>query len=175
MNKFFLWNSSDTLISLACGAAWWEIKSLYEVPAKKIYLIEQNTELLNQEDLEEGISYFKKYYSKEFTTEITPIQKKIEEVDLNLIEPIDWILCFNSWHELENHEEILEKFSGKMRIGTHFLLEENLSSKERTYHPDCGKALFFKDEITAQLIKFGFELIKEENNEAPYLLFRKNF
>ena len=58
MTNFFRWKPTDNLLSLGAGAAWWEVKILYENPAEKIYLIDENPEVLNENDVNEGINYF---------------------------------------------------------------------------------------------------------------------
>ncbi len=176
MTNFFRWKPTDNLLSLGAGAAWWEVKILYENPAEKIYLIDENPEVLNENDVNEGINYFKKYYLNPFITEINIIQEKVENFDERILKEIDWILCFNSWHEFKNPEIILKKLSNRIKLGTYFLLEENLSVEKREFHKECGFPLYFEDELFNQFIKFGFELVeREQEKEAPYLLFRKNF
>jgi hypothetical protein len=62
------WTAKDCILSLGCGAAWWEIKQTMEQEAGELLLLDRNKDVLNWDDLDEAIAYFEEQYGKKAVT-----------------------------------------------------------------------------------------------------------
>ncbi|MHA8051249.1 class I SAM-dependent methyltransferase [Aquirufa sp. ROCK-SH2] len=166
------WQSSDQLISIGCGGAWWEINLLFNQPCSKLFLVDPNEDLLNQQDVSETIHYFEKQYQKKL--DISCEIMNLDARQLNLPEKsIDGILIFNALHEIENQIEVLRECKRIGKKGSFLFVEEELSLKDRFIHEGCGFPLFYQNELIDLIENVGFKFSKihKKDDLASYFLF----
>ncbi|MHA8098223.1 class I SAM-dependent methyltransferase [Aquirufa aurantiipilula] len=155
--EHFSWKPSDTLLSLGCASAWWEVNLLLHQPCQKIILIDPNTQLLTLEAVQESIDYFEKKQSLSFSTQVQISHSPLSQTPITP-HSIDGIFVFNAWHELAPLEEILPALKRIVKLGGWILLEEELSVGHRRIHEGCAKELYFQDEIDLQMASIDFSL-----------------
>ncbi|CAM4343645.1 methyltransferase domain-containing protein [Cytophagaceae bacterium 50C-KIRBA] len=163
--EHFSWKPSDTLLSLGCGSAWWEVNLLLHRPCREIILVDPNTQILSMEAVQESIDYFEKKQSLSFSIQVQIFHKPIAQLPI-APQSIDGIFVFNAWHELTPLEEILPALKRIVKPGGWILLEEELSLNHRRIHEGCAKDLYFQEEIDLQMARIQFQisqkLVKEK-------------
>jgi ubiquinone/menaquinone biosynthesis C-methylase UbiE len=172
--EFLPWCENDTLLSIGCGGAWWEINLLFNQPCKKLILIDFNSDLLNQETIEETIIYFENFYQKKLTTEIQLLN--VDAVFSCLPDfSLDGILIFNTFHEIEHSSELIKECFRISKNNAFLFMEEEVSKDERILHQGCELPLFFESELISLLSNGGFHLSKKmaKDSKAVYFMFIK--
>jgi ubiquinone/menaquinone biosynthesis C-methylase UbiE len=166
--------STFNILSIGCGAAWWEIKSIFEKPVDKIYLLDPNTEVLNKEDVEEGISYFSKIFNKPFPASFELLIQEAKEIPLEN-SSIDEIWFFNSLHEINEVNTCLQECHRLLKSGGQIFMEEELSEKEQLFHEGCHRPLYFFDDIKKMMQASGLQFysIEKKDEVAFYIRFQK--
>jgi ubiquinone/menaquinone biosynthesis C-methylase UbiE len=172
--NFIDWKDQDALLSIGCGAAWWEIKLMLQKPCRSLILIDPNLNVLNSEDLQEGIQYFENHYRKTLSTEIQ--FHNIDAKNSGLpSEQLDGILLFNSFHEIENPDQLLVECFRILKLGGFILIEEELSHTSRKIHEGCEMPLFFEKELIQLFSEKGFHSVSrlDKDELAAYFRFVK--
>ncbi|CAM3521531.1 class I SAM-dependent methyltransferase [Aquirufa ecclesiirivi] len=161
----FSWKPSDTLLSLGCGSAWWEVNLLLHQPCREIILVDPNTQQLSLEDVQESIEYFEKKLSLTFSTQVQIYHSPLAQVPI-ADQSVDGLFVFNAWHELAPIDEILPALKRIIKPGGWILLEEELSVDHRRIHEGCAQELYFQEEIDRQMASIDFQfsqkLVKEK-------------
>ena len=162
------------VLSIGCGAGWWEIKSIFEKPSPKIYLLDPNPDVLNWPDIQDGIQYFQKIFQKPFPAEIEIFVQEAKNIPLPN-QSLQEIWLLNSLHEINEPEECLKECHRLLSDGGILLIEEELSFTEPLLHEGCNKPLYFLNDLEQLLKANGFQLIKTEQKDekAVYLTFQK--
>jgi len=172
--NFIAWQEQDDLLSIGCGAAWWEIKLMLQKPCRSLMLIDPNEIVLNSEDLQEGIKYFENHYQQSLSTAIQFLNIDAKNSGLPS-EKLDGILLFNSFHEIENCDQLLIECYRILKPGGFIMVEEELSHTSRKIHEGCEMPLFFEKELIHMFSEKGFHsvssLVKDEL--ASYFRFVK--
>jgi ubiquinone/menaquinone biosynthesis C-methylase UbiE len=168
------WNSKATVVSLGCGAGWWEVQLMHQKPPKKLILIDSNPVVLNENDLRDTFAYFEKVYQKPLATNVEFHLESAEKTSLPDREA-DVIFLFNSFHEFEHKENTVQEMYRICKSGGQIFIEEELASPTKQVHADCGKALFFEQELIELMEKFGFQFLAKtkKDEKASYLTFEK--
>lgn len=161
-------------LSIACGSGWWEIKSLFEHPVDKLYLLDKNPEVLNWPDVQEAIAYFEKAYQKPFPAKIELFIQEANNIPLPN-HSIQEIWLFNSLHEIQEKEICLKECYRLLEPGGIIFIEEELSLTERRHHEGCHLPLFFLDELTQLMKASGFQFLSSEqkDDKAFYVRYSK--
>ncbi len=168
------WNASATVVSLGCGAGWWEVQLMYQKPPKKLILIDSNSVVLNENDLQETFAYFEKVYQKPLTTTVDFYLESVEKTSLPDREA-DVVFLFNSFHEFDHRENTVQEMYRICKPGGQIFIEEELASPTNQIHAECGKALFLEKELIDLMVKFGFQFLAKtkKDEKASYLTFEK--
>jgi len=172
--KLLTYDADGTLVSLGCGAGWWEVKLMHQKPAKQLILIDSNPSVLNAEDLQETQDYFEKSHQKPLSTSIGFRIESAEKLSAHDQEA-DVILLFNSFHEFDNRQLVAKEMYRICKPGGQIFIEEELASTENQWHEDCGKPLFIERELISLLehAGFHFESKTKKDEKASYLRFEK--
>jgi ubiquinone/menaquinone biosynthesis C-methylase UbiE len=172
--NFIDWKEQDALLSIGCGAAWWEINLMLQKPCQSLILIDPNEIVLNGEDLQEGIQYFENQYQKSLITEIQFFNIDAKNSGLPSVQ-LDGILLFNSFHEIENPDQLLHECYRILKPGGFIMVEEELSHTSRKIHEGCEKPLFFEKELIQLFFENGFHSVSslEKDELAAYFRFVK--
>lgn len=167
------WKPEDRVLSLACGAAWWEVNLVFQHPAKELFLLDRNPRVLSKEQVDEAIDYFQRQHQKIWRTPYHLLLK--EAWDTGLEEhSMDHIIILNAWHEMQALQETLLEIKRIIKPGGKVFLEEEISFEFRRRHEDCQKPLFFLEEILRDFATFGLHLVQHQpkDEKAIYLLFQ---
>ncbi len=172
--KLLRYNTDSTLVSLGCGAGWWEVQLMHQKPAKKLILIDPNPNVLNAEDLQETWDYFENLHHKPLFTSIDFRLESAEKTSIQDQEA-DVIVLFNSFHEFEHREIAAKEMYRICKPGGQILIEEELASTKNQKHEDCGKPLFLAQELISLLEHAGFHFHSKtkKDEKASYLRFEK--
>ncbi|MHA8052815.1 class I SAM-dependent methyltransferase [Aquirufa sp. OSTEICH-129A] len=169
----FTWNPSDTLISIGCGSAWWEVNLLIHRPCGKIILVDTQVDVLNEEAVEDSIQYFKEKTALPFYPKFEVHNLPLNQLALDP-QSIDGIFIFNAWHEFDQIEELIQAMKQLIKPSGWIILEEELSIQKREIHEGCGKKLYFQEEIDQQMASKQFQLRQKVPKEKHsfYLEYR---
>ncbi len=161
-------------MSIGCGAAWWEIKSIFENPVDKIYLLDPNSEVLNKEDVEEGIAYFSRIFNKPFPASYELLVQEAKEIPLENAS-INEIWLLNSLHEIDEPETCLSECYRLLSSKGKILIEEELSIDKQRIHDGCLKPLYFLNDLKKVMKASGFQFLslEQKDEKAFYLTFQK--
>jgi len=173
--KFTAWKNTDTLVSLGCGSAWWEINCVIHQPAGQLILVDHDFQILTNEEVGDSITYFENATNKKNTTNIILKNEDVHALTLD-DEIADWILIFNALHEFEKIDVVLQEAFRILKKEGLLFIEEEVSFSTPLIHQGCGKKLFYTKELIELLTKSGFEMVdkKQKDPKAFYLLFKKN-
>lgn len=162
------------VLSIGCGAAWWEIKSIFENPIEKVYLLDPNPEVLNQADVEEGIAYFSNIFKKPFPASYEILVQEARNIPIPDAS-LDQIWFFNSLHEIEDTDSCLSECYRLLKSKATILIEEELSIAHQLMHEGCQKPLYFLEELKQVMKAAGFQFIsiEQKDEKAFYLYFQK--
>jgi len=162
------------VLSIGCGAAWWEIKSIFENPVEKIFLLDSNPEVLNQEDVEEGIAYFSNIFKKPFPASYELLVQKAKDIPI-LDASLDQIWLLNSLHEIEETDVCLSECFRLLKSKATILVEEELSIDDPLIHEGCQKPLFFLEELNQVMKAAGFQFLScdKKDDKAFFIYFQK--
>ncbi len=116
---------------------------MYQKPPKKLILIDSNSVVLNENDLQETFAYFEKVYQKPLTTKVEFYLESAEKTSLPDQEA-DVVFLFNSFHEFDHRENTVQEMYRICKPGGQIFIEEELASPTNQVHADCGKALFLE-------------------------------
>ncbi len=163
------WSADDCILSMGCGAGWWEIHQIIQHPAREIILVDQNSDILNQLDIEATIAYFEKQMGHKIACPVRELVSDAESIPLEN-ESIDQIWLLNALHEMENIPAVLQEVDRILKSGGSVLVEEILSGG---IHEGCGKKLFQADELIKLFESIHLKLFHrgKKDQEAEYLKF----
>lgn len=166
--------STFNLMSIGCGAAWWEIKSIFENPVDKIYLLDPNSEVLNKEDVKKGIAYFSRVFNKPFPASFEILVQEAKNIPLPDTS-LDEIWFFNSLHEIRDTQTCLSECFRLLKPQGTIFIEEELSIYEQLIHEGCQQPLYFLEELKQTMKASGFQFlsIEQKDEKAFYLYFQK--
>jgi ubiquinone/menaquinone biosynthesis C-methylase UbiE len=165
------WTAKDCILSLGCGAAWWEIKQTMEQEAGELLLLDRNKDVLNWSDLDEAIAYFEEQYGKKAITPATIIHADASQIPLS-DETADQIWLLNALHELDDLEAVLSEINRVLKVDGCVIVEEILTGG---IHEGCGMRLFTRDEIVALFGAYDLHVAYEgsKDQEADYIKFSR--
>jgi ubiquinone/menaquinone biosynthesis C-methylase UbiE len=165
------WTAKDCILSLGCGAAWWEIKQTIEREAGELLLLDTNKDVLNWPDLDEAIAYFEEQYGKKATTPATIFHADAAQIPLS-DETADQIWLLNSLHELDDLIAILTEIDRVLKAEGSVIVEEILSGE---LHEGCGRRLFTRNEIIDLFESFDLHVVYQtsKDEEADYIKFAR--
>ncbi len=163
------WTAKDCILSLGCGAAWWEIKQTMEQEAGELLLLDSNKDVLNWPDLDEAIAYFEEQYGKKATTPATIFHADAAQIPLS-DETADQIWLLNSLHELDDLKAVLAEIDRVLKTDGCVIVEEILTGG---VHEGCGKRLFTRSEIFNLFAAYNLHVMYEgsKDEEADYIKF----
>ncbi len=166
------WENDDQLLSIGCGSAWWEINLLFNQPCQKMYLVDPNADLLNENEINDTIQYFERHYHKKWDIPIQLFNQDAQNLNLPT-NSLDGVFIFNALHEMENQMTILQKCKSLCRKGAFVCVEEELSMQSRLNHQGCGLPLFYQEELIQLFESAGFQFsdILKKDEIASYFLF----
>ncbi len=162
------------ILSIGCGAGWWEIKSIFENPTDKLFLLDPNPEVLNWPDITDGINYFQKIYQKPFPAEIELFVQEANNIPLPN-ESLQEIWLLNSLHEIQDAHTCLQECHRLLIPGGTIFIEEEVSFTEQKFHEGCNQPLYFLKDLEQLMKAAGFQLVSTEqkDDKAFYLSFQK--
>ncbi len=165
------WSHTDCILSLGCGAAWWEIKQTIEQAAGELLLLDRNKEVLNWPDLDEAIAYFEDHYGKKAVTPATIIHADASQIPLS-DDTADQIWLLNSLHELDDLIAVLTEIDRVLKAEGSVIVEEILSGE---IHEGCGRRLFTRKEIIDLFESFDLHVVYQtsKDEEADYIKFAR--
>jgi ubiquinone/menaquinone biosynthesis C-methylase UbiE len=165
------WTAKDCILSLGCGAAWWEIKQTMEQEAGELLLLDRNKDVLNWSDLDEAIAYFEEQYGKKAITPATIIHADASQIPLS-DETADQIWLLNALHELDDLEAVLSEINRVLKVDGCVIVEEILTGG---IHEGCEMRLFTRDEIVALFGAYDLHVTYEgsKDQEADYIKFSR--
>lgn len=165
------WSASDCILSLGCGAAWWEIKQTIEQEAGELLLLDRNKDVLNWPDLDEAIAYFEEHYNKKAVTPTSIILSDASQIPLSE-ETADQIWLLNSLHELEDLEAVLSEINRVLKRDGCVIVEEILTGG---IHEGCGNRLFTREEIVELFASYDLHVAYQgsKDQEADYIKFAR--
>lgn len=165
------WTADDCILSLGCGAGWWEINQFIQYEAGELLLLDSNTHVLNQADMDETIEYFEKQFDQRLISPIQLLHADATNIPLGR-ESVDQIWLLNSLHEMDNPTAVLQEVDRVLKEGGSVIVEEILTGE---IHAGCGKKLFQADELIALFETIDMKLIRrcKKDEEAEYLKFRR--
>lgn len=165
------WSASDCILSLGCGAAWWEIKQTIEQEAGELLLLDRSKDVLNWPDLDEAIAYFEEHYIKKALTPTSIILSDASQIPLS-DETADQIWLLNSLHELDDLEAVLSEINRVLKRDGCVIVEEILTGE---IHEGCGHRLFTREEIVDLFASFDFHVAYQgsKDQEADYIKFAR--
>ena len=163
------WSPTDCILSLGCGAAWWEIKQTMEQEAGELLLLDRNKDVLNWADLDEAIAYFEEQYGKKAVTPVSIFHADAAQIPLS-DETADQIWLLNSLHELDDLKAVLGEINRVLKVDGCVIVEEILTGG---VHEGCGKLLFTRSEIINLFASHDLHVIYEgsKDEEADYIKF----
>lgn len=165
------WSTTDCILSLGCGAAWWEIKQTIEQEAGELLLLDRNKDVLNWSDLQEAITYFEDQYDKKAVTPAQIIHADAADIPL-ANETADQIWLLNSLHELDDLAAVLAEIDRVLKVDGCVIVEEILTGG---VHEGCGKRLFTRTEIIALFALSDLHVVYQgsKDEEADYIKFSR--
>ncbi len=169
--EFGGWSDGDCILSIGCGAAWWEIKQIVVQEAGELLLLDYNKDVLNRADVEETIEYFENQAGIRLSTPVQIIHADASAIPLE-DESIDQIWLLNSLHEMDEPLEVLNEIDRLLKSDGCIIVEEILSGG---VHEGCGKSLFTIDEISELFSQFDFQIQSKcaKDHAAHYVKFAR--
>ena len=163
------WTNSDCILSIGCGAAWWEIKQMIEHEAGELLLVDRNNDVLNWSDLDEAILYFEEQYDKKAITPTSIFHADAVQIPLS-DETADQIWLLNSLHELDDLLAVLGEIDRVLKHDGSVIVEEILSGE---VHEGCGRRLFTRQEIIDLFGVYNLHVTYQgsKDQEADYIKF----
>jgi ubiquinone/menaquinone biosynthesis C-methylase UbiE len=163
------WSPTDCILSLGCGAAWWEIKQTMEHEAGELLLLDRNKDVLNWDDLDEAIAYFEEQYGKKAVTPASIFHADAASIPLS-DETADQIWLLNSLHELDDLSAVLAEINRVLKVDGSVIVEEILTGG---VHEGCGRRLFTRSEIIDLFALYDLHVVYEgsKDEEADYIKF----
>ncbi len=165
------WSADDCILSLGCGAGWWEINQVIQNEAGELLLLDSNTHVLNRADIDETIVYFEKQFDQRLISPIQLLHADASSIPLGR-ESVDQIWLLNSLHEMDHPSAVLQEIDRVLKEDGSVVVEEILSGE---IHAGCGKKLFQADELIELFESIDFKLMRrcKKDQEAEYLKFSR--
>jgi ubiquinone/menaquinone biosynthesis C-methylase UbiE len=172
--EFGDWQQTDRILSLGCGAGWWEVNLIHQKPALELILVDYNESVLNQPDFEETLIYFEKQYGQRSETNFQ--LNTCDASDTRIAsETVGQIWILNSLHEMDDQIAVLAECHRVLSSKGTVIVEEVLASRPGEIHAGCGKFLFARETLLGMFEEAGFLFVSEiwKDTEAHYLKFQK--
>lgn len=163
------WSEEDCILSLGCGAAWWEIKQMAENAAGELLLLDPNKDVLNWPDVEEGLSYFENHYQTRVGTPIQILHAEASAIPLAAVS-VDQVWLLNSLHEMDDPASVLHEIDRVLKLDGCVIMEEILTGG---IHEGCGKRLFKLGELIELFgeVDMHVDFQTSKDHEADYVKF----
>ena len=163
------WSANDGILSLGCGAGWWEINQVIQNEVGELLLLDSNPHTLNRADIDETIVYFEKQFDQRLRSPVQLFHADASNIPLGR-ESVDQIWLLNSLHEMQHPSAVLKEIDRVLKEGGSVLVEEILTGE---IHAGCGKKLFRADELIALFESIDMKLMRrcKKDVEAEYLKF----
>ena len=165
------WSADDCILSLGCGAGWWEINQVIQNEAGELLLLDSNTHVLNRADIDETIVYFENQFDQRLSSPIQLLHADAMNIPLGR-ESVDQIWLLNSFHEMDHPSAILQEIDRVLKEDGSVVVEEILTGE---IHEGCGKKLFQAEELIELFESIDFKLMRryKKDQEAEYLNFSR--
>jgi len=165
------WSADDCILSLGCGAGWWEINQIIQNEVGELLLLDSNTHVLNRADIDETSVYFENQFDQRLKSPVQLLHADASNIPLGR-ESVDQIWLLNSLHEMDNPTAVLQEIDRILKQVGSVVVEEILTGE---IHAGCGKKLFRADEIMTLFERFDFQLERRcrKDLEADYLKFSR--
>jgi len=160
----------EIIASIGASAGVWEIWFASQVEGLTFYLQDIDVQNCNQEEIQEGITYFEKLVGKKNTGKFFSVIGT--QTASNLPKKIfDKILIINSLHEFDHPEIILGDLREVLKPNGKLFIEEQIAEFSGEIHEGCGKRLFTEIALIDILEKCGFELIERYFKDEGVAIF----
>jgi ubiquinone/menaquinone biosynthesis C-methylase UbiE len=165
------WSADDCILSLGCGAGWWEINQVIQNEAGELLLLDPNAHVLNRADIDETIVYFEKQFDQRLISPIQLLHADASSIPLGR-ESVDQIWLLNSLHEMDHPSAVLQEIDRVLKEDGSVVVEEILTGE---IHTGCGKKLFRADELIALFESIDMKVMRrcKKDKEAEYLKFSR--
>jgi ubiquinone/menaquinone biosynthesis C-methylase UbiE len=160
----------ETIASIGASSGVWEIWFASQVEDLTFYLQDIDAQNCNQEEINEGITYFEKLLGKKNTGKFIPIIGTQSATNLPK-NTFDKVLIINSFHEFDNPEIILHSIPEILKSNGKLFIEEQVAKYTGEIHEGCRKRLFTKNELITVLKKCSFELIDRHFKDDGIVIF----
>ncbi len=160
----------ETIASIGASSGVWEIWFASQVEGLTFYLQDIDAQNCNQEEINEGVTYFEKLVGKKNTGKFIPIIGTQSATNLPT-KTFDKVLIINSLHEFESPEFILQDLQKVLKSNGKLFIEEQMAKYIGEIHEGCGKRLFTESELVEILRKCGFEVIDRHFKDDGVVIF----
>lgn len=174
--EFGQWDDTQVVLSIGSGAGWWEVNLICQQPVAELILLDENTDVLTTEDVDEAVDYFGKKHKISLTTPIHLLHVDAAQLPLEP-ESIDQIWLLNSLHEMADPAGVAAEIARVLRPDGVVLVEEIVASQPGETHEGCGMALFEEVELKRIFSLVDLHCIQQtpKDAEAFYLKFGRTF
>jgi SAM-dependent methyltransferase len=160
----------ETIASVGASSGVWEIWFASQVEGLTFYLQDIDAQNCNQEEINEGVTYFEKLVGKKNTGKFIPIIGTQSATNLPQ-NTFDKVLIVNSLHEFDNPEIILHNIHEILKSNGRIFIEEEIAKYAGEIHEGCGKRLFIEDELIEMLKKCSFEVNERHFKDDGVVIF----
>ncbi|MFT4033876.1 MAG: methyltransferase domain-containing protein [Siphonobacter sp.] len=153
--RYFNFQPGETIVSLGCGGGVWEIGFGTTIDHLTFYLVEQNAEVLNSDEIQAGIQFWEKQLQKVTTSHFIPVINT--ETNIPLPDQIaDKALILNALHEFSFPEPMLKEVRRILKFRGKVFIEEEIATQVGVLHEGCGKPLFTETALQTLVTTSGF-------------------
>lgn len=161
---------NETIASIGASSGVWEIWFASQVEGLTFYLQDIDAQNCNQEEINEGVTYFEKLVGKKNTGKFIPVIGTQSATNLPK-NTFDKVLIINSFHEFDNPEIILHDLQKILKSNGRLFIEEQMAKYNGEIHEGCGKRLFTESELIEILRKCGFEVTERYFKDEGVVIF----
>lgn len=168
--SIYNFKENEIIASIGASSGVWEIWFASQVEGLTFYLQDIDAQNCNQEEINEGVTYFEKLLGKKNTGEFIPIIGTQSATNLPK-NTFDKVLIINSLHEFDNPEIILQDIHEILKSNGKLFIEEQIAKYAGEIHEGCGKRLFTESELIEMLKKCGFKLFDRHFKDDGVVIF----
>jgi ubiquinone/menaquinone biosynthesis C-methylase UbiE len=161
---------NETIASIGASSGVWEIWFASQVEGLTFYLQDIDPLNCNQEEINDGVTYFEKLVGKKNTGKFIPIIGTQSATNLPQ-NTFDKVLIINSLHEFKSPTVILQDIHKILKTNGRLFIEEQLAKFSDEIHEGCGKRLFTENELSEILEKCCFQLIEKHFKDDGIVIF----
>jgi ubiquinone/menaquinone biosynthesis C-methylase UbiE len=161
---------NETIASIGASSGVWEIWFASQVEGLTFYLQDIDPLNCNQEEINDGVTYFEKLVGKKNTGKFIPIIGTQTATNLPQ-NTFDKVLIINSLHEFKSPTVILQDIHKILKPNGKLFIEEQIAKFSGEIHEGCGKQLFTENELIEILEKYCFQLIEKHFKDEGTVIF----